>query len=109
LDNGTNPSTQIPHKPNRGFEFHKRRQQFIRTHNETLPVAAMCVHNPDRSPPRINRCDAAPTPSGFDNSMIDPRAATWVALNSSGARQLFFSFNWRVSTQTQQISWDFHA
>jgi len=28
---------------------------FIRTHNETLSVAAMRVNNPDRSPVAINR------------------------------------------------------
>jgi hypothetical protein len=32
------------------FEFKKRRQLFLRTHNETLSVVAMRVHNPDRSP-----------------------------------------------------------
>jgi len=37
----------------------------IRTHNETLSVAAMRVSNPDPSPLGINRCDAAPTPSRF--------------------------------------------
>jgi len=31
------------------------RQLFIRTHNETLSVAAMRVNNPDRSPVAINR------------------------------------------------------
>jgi hypothetical protein len=31
----------------------------------TLPVVAVCVRNPDRSPVRINRSDAAPTPAGF--------------------------------------------
>jgi hypothetical protein len=31
---------------NRRFEFHKRRQLFIRTHNETPSVAAMRVSNP---------------------------------------------------------------
>ena len=36
------------------FEFKKRRQLFIRTHNETLSVAAMCVSNPDRSPVGIH-------------------------------------------------------
>jgi hypothetical protein len=36
------------------FEFDKRSQLFIRTNNETLSVAAMCVNNPDRSPLRIN-------------------------------------------------------
>jgi hypothetical protein len=34
-------------------------------HNETLSVVAMCVSNPDRSPVGTNRCDAAPTPTGF--------------------------------------------
>jgi hypothetical protein len=33
----------------------KRYQLFIRTHNETLSVTAMRVHNPDRSPLEINR------------------------------------------------------
>ena len=27
-------------------EFQKRSQLFIRAHNETLSVVAMCVHNP---------------------------------------------------------------
>ena len=39
---------------NRRFEFHKRSQLFIRVHNESLSVAAMCVCNPDRSPVGIN-------------------------------------------------------
>jgi hypothetical protein len=39
---------------NRLFEFHKRRQLFIRAHNEPLSVAAMCVSNPNRSPAGIN-------------------------------------------------------
>jgi hypothetical protein len=39
---------------NRRFEFQKRRHLFIRSHNETLTVAAICVRNPDRSPLRIN-------------------------------------------------------
>jgi len=37
------------------FEFRKRSQFFIGTHNETLSVAAMCVSNPDYSPARIYR------------------------------------------------------
>jgi hypothetical protein len=49
-----NPSTQIPHNPNRRFEFHKRSQLFIRSHDETLSVVAMCVRNPDRSPVGIH-------------------------------------------------------
>ena len=39
----------------RRFEFQKRSQLFIRTHNETLSVVAMRVNNPDRSPFGINR------------------------------------------------------
>jgi hypothetical protein len=34
----------------RQFQFQKRRQLFIRVHNETLSVVAMRVSNPDRSP-----------------------------------------------------------
>jgi hypothetical protein len=33
----------------RCFKFHKSRQRFIRTHNETLSVAAMRISNPDHS------------------------------------------------------------
>jgi len=40
--------------PNRRFQFHKRSQDFIGTHNETLSVVAMCVCNPDRSPLTIH-------------------------------------------------------
>jgi len=36
------------------FEFEKRSQFFIRTHNETLSVVAVCVCNPDCSPLEIN-------------------------------------------------------
>jgi hypothetical protein len=34
-------------------------------HNETSSIVAMWVCNPDRSPVGINRCDIAPTPTGF--------------------------------------------
>jgi hypothetical protein len=36
--------------PNRWFKFKKRSQLFIRAHNETVSVAAVRVHNPDRLP-----------------------------------------------------------
>jgi len=36
-------------KLNRRFKFQKRGQLFIRRHNETLSVAAVCVGNPDRA------------------------------------------------------------
>jgi hypothetical protein len=39
---------------NHRFKFHKRSELFIRTHNETLSIAAMCVSNPDRLPLGIN-------------------------------------------------------
>jgi hypothetical protein len=39
----------------RRFEFQKRSQYFIHTHNETLSVAAMRVRNEDRSPATIHR------------------------------------------------------
>jgi hypothetical protein len=40
---------------NRRFQFQKRRQPFIRTHNETLSVVAMRVSDEYRSPVGINR------------------------------------------------------
>jgi hypothetical protein len=58
-------SRQFAASADRRFEFHKRGQLFIRVHNETLSVVAVCVSNPDRSPIGINRCDAAPPPTGF--------------------------------------------
>jgi hypothetical protein len=48
-------SSQFAASANRRFEFHKRSQLFIRLHNETLSVVAMCVCNPDRSAVGINR------------------------------------------------------
>ena len=50
---------------NRRFKFKKHSQLFIRSHSETLSVAAMCVNNPDRLPVDINGRNAAPTPTGF--------------------------------------------
>ncbi|PYI57993.1 MAG: hypothetical protein DMC59_09550 [Verrucomicrobia bacterium] len=71
LKNLAGSSSTIDTSTNRRFQFHKRRQLFIRTHNETLSVAAICVNNPDDSPLRINRCDAAPTPSRFAEVVSD--------------------------------------
>jgi hypothetical protein len=42
-------------RPNRRFEFHERRQLFIRVRNETLSVVAGRIGHPDRSPVGINR------------------------------------------------------
>jgi len=43
-------SSQFATSADRRVEFHKSRQFFIRTHNQTLTVAAMCVCNKDCSP-----------------------------------------------------------
>ena len=42
-------SLKVRSATDRSFQFHKRSQLFIRTHNETLSVVAMRVSNPDRS------------------------------------------------------------
>jgi len=55
----------------RCVEFKKRRQLFIRVHNETFSVAAMRVSNEDRSPVGIHGCDTAPTPTGFAQIVSD--------------------------------------
>ena len=59
----------------------KRSQLFIRTHNETLSVAAMRVSDKDCSPFAIHSCDAAPTPSGFAEIVSDDfpiRQRSWI-------------------------------
>jgi hypothetical protein len=43
----------------------KRSHLFIRPHNDTLSIVAVCINNPERSPVAINRCNTAPTPSGL--------------------------------------------
>src|SRR2546430_1153666 len=58
-------SRQFPAIPNRRFEFHKRSQLFIGSHNETLAVAAMRVSDKDCSPARIYSRDTHQTPTGF--------------------------------------------
>jgi hypothetical protein len=45
--NLANVSRHFAASTDRRLEFHKCSQLFIRTHNETLSVAAMCVNNPD--------------------------------------------------------------
>jgi hypothetical protein len=46
-------SSKLTARADRRFEFEKRRQLFIRAHNEALSVA-MRVSNPDCSPLGIN-------------------------------------------------------
>jgi hypothetical protein len=55
----------------RRFQCHKQSQLFIRSHNETLSVAAMCVSNEDRSPVSINGVHAAPAPTGWMKAAKD--------------------------------------
>jgi hypothetical protein len=55
----------------RRFEFEKRCPIFIRAHNETLSVIAVCACNPDRSPVGINRRDTAQTPTCFAEIVSD--------------------------------------
>jgi hypothetical protein len=64
-------SRQFAVTPNHRFEFHKRRQLFIRVHNETLSVVALRVSDKDRSPAGIHCCNAAPTPTGFAQIVSD--------------------------------------
>jgi hypothetical protein len=56
---------------NRGFEFEKRGQLFIRANDEAISIAAMRVRDKDRSPVGIHRCNAAPTPTGFADVVSD--------------------------------------
>jgi hypothetical protein len=49
------PISRMPRHRAQATELEKRRQFFIRVHNESLSVSAMCVGNPDRSPVGINR------------------------------------------------------
>src|SRR5712692_9061778 len=56
---------------NHRFKFEKRRQPFIRTHNEPLTVAAMRVSNEDCSPVGVHARDVAPTPTGFAQIVSD--------------------------------------
>jgi len=56
---GTSKSGEFPKfdgwpRTNRRFEFNKRRQLFLSTHNEALPIAAMRVSNKDCSPVGIH-------------------------------------------------------
>jgi len=64
-------STQFAANANRRFQLQKRSQLFIRTHNETLSVAAMCVCNPDRSLVAIDLRYTAPTRTGFAEIVSD--------------------------------------
>jgi hypothetical protein len=52
-------------------EFKKRCQFFVGGDDESLSVVAVCISNEDRLSVGINRCDAAPTPTGFAEIVSD--------------------------------------
>ena len=47
------------------LKFEKRSQFFVGGDDESLSVVAVCISNEDRLSVGINRCDAAPTPTGL--------------------------------------------
>jgi hypothetical protein len=49
------------HPRDRHFQFQKRGQLLIRSHDETLSVATVRVNNPDRSPFKIQRLGKSPS------------------------------------------------
>ena len=60
--NLANLSKQFAANVDYRFEFQKRRQLFIGSHNKTLSVVAMRVRNKDRSPRTIHSCNARGLP-----------------------------------------------
>jgi hypothetical protein len=53
------------------LKFEKRCQFFVSGDDEPLSVVAVCIRNEDRLSVGINRCDAAPTPTGFAEIVSD--------------------------------------
>jgi hypothetical protein len=53
------------------LKFEKRFQFFVGGDDESLSVVAVCISNEDRLSVGINRCDAAPTPTGFAEIVSD--------------------------------------
>jgi len=68
------PISRMPRHRAQATALEKCCQFFVGSNDESLSVVAMRVSDPDRSPLRINRGDAAPTPTGFrDCSPLAPR------------------------------------
>jgi hypothetical protein len=76
-------SRKLAVSADRLLQFHKRRQLFIRVHNETLSVVAMCVSNQDRSPIGIHGCDAASGPTAFAEIVSDQFPSASFALHTA--------------------------
>jgi hypothetical protein len=53
------------------LKFEKRSQFFVGGDDESLSVVAVCISNEDRLSVGINRCDAAPTPTGLAEIVSD--------------------------------------
>ena len=53
------------------MKIEKRSQFFVGGDDESLSVVAVCISNEDRLSVGINRCDAAPTPTGFAEIVSD--------------------------------------
>jgi hypothetical protein len=53
------------------LKFEKRSQFFVGGDDESLSIVAVCISNEDRLSVGINRCDAAPTPTGFAEIVSD--------------------------------------
>ena len=53
------------------MKFEKHSQFFVGSDDESLSVVALCISNEDRLSVGINRCDAAPTPTGFAEIVSD--------------------------------------
>ena len=65
------------------MKFEKRSQFFVGGDDESLSVVAVCISNEDRLSVGINRCDAAPTPTGFAEIVSDYFPAPFHAPDSA--------------------------
>src|SRR5262245_20039627 len=69
-------------------KLNKRTQPFVRSHSETLPVAAMRVGNEDCLFVGIHSCNTAPTPTGLaevvsDDIPVFHRLGSYCTVNTS--------------------------
>jgi hypothetical protein len=56
---------------NRALQLKERSKLVIRVHDKALTVVAMRIGNKDPSSLAINGCNAAPTPTGFAETVCD--------------------------------------
>jgi len=67
----TKPISRMPRHRAQATELEKCCQFLIGSNDESLSVVAVCISNEDRLSVGINRCDAAPTPTGFAEIVSD--------------------------------------